>query len=102
MEGPKLISAVSFDMSRATYDKPLMVTAHAKRQLGLRRMYSLHLGQIREIGNDANHEIFNTGETDAKAAVDFAAMLLKLLYEFRPRAILPLRRGPRRMQHPSS
>ncbi|HME03378.1 MAG TPA: DUF4145 domain-containing protein [Solirubrobacteraceae bacterium] len=38
--------------------------------------------EIRQIGNDANHEIIEIGETDAKAAVDFVAMLLKLLYEF--------------------
>lgn len=38
--------------------------------------------EIRQIGNDANHEIFDIGEADATAAVDFVAMLLKLLYEF--------------------
>jgi len=38
--------------------------------------------EIRQIGNDANHEIFDIGDTEAKAAVDFVGMLLKLLYEF--------------------
>ncbi len=38
--------------------------------------------EIRQIGNDANHEIFDISGLDAAAAVDFAAMLLKLLYEF--------------------
>ncbi|MGI8801718.1 MAG: DUF4145 domain-containing protein [Solirubrobacteraceae bacterium] len=38
--------------------------------------------EIRQIGNDATHEIFDIDETAAKAAVDFVAMLLKLLYEF--------------------
>jgi hypothetical protein len=38
--------------------------------------------EVRQIGNDANHEIFDIGATDAMAAVDFMAMLLKLLYEF--------------------
>jgi hypothetical protein len=38
--------------------------------------------EIRQIGNDANHEIFEIDPTQAKSAVDFASMLLKLLYEF--------------------
>lgn len=38
--------------------------------------------EIRQLGNDANHEIFDIDQTQAKSAVDFVAMLLKLLYEF--------------------
>jgi hypothetical protein len=38
--------------------------------------------EIRQIGNDANHEIFEIDAGQARSAVDFAAMLLKLLYDF--------------------
>jgi hypothetical protein len=38
--------------------------------------------EIRQIANDANHEIFEITADDAKGAVDFVAMLLKLVYEF--------------------
>jgi hypothetical protein len=42
--------------------------------------------EIREIGNDANHEISEISEDRAKAVVDFVAMLLQLLYQFPERA----------------
>lgn len=38
--------------------------------------------EIRQIGNDANHEIFEIEEGEAKATVDFVEMLLRLLYEY--------------------
>ncbi len=38
--------------------------------------------EIRQLGNDANHEIFDIGTDEAKATVDFVAMLLRLLYEY--------------------
>jgi hypothetical protein len=38
--------------------------------------------EIREVGNDANHEISPITQAEARAVVDFVAMLLKLVYEF--------------------
>lgn len=38
--------------------------------------------EIRQVGNDANHEIFEISVEEAKGVVDFVTMLLKLLYEF--------------------
>ena len=38
--------------------------------------------EIREIGNDANHEIFDITLDEAKSAVDFVAMTLQIVYEF--------------------
>lgn len=38
--------------------------------------------EIREIGNDANHEIFDITQDEAKGALDFVSMLLKLVYEY--------------------
>lgn len=38
--------------------------------------------EIRQVGNDATHEIFDIGPDEAKATVDFVAMLLRLLYEY--------------------
>jgi hypothetical protein len=38
--------------------------------------------EIRQVGNDANHEIFDIGADQAKAIVEFVTMLLKLLYEY--------------------
>ncbi len=37
---------------------------------------------IREKGNEANHEIKQMSEADAKELIDFLAMLLKFIYEF--------------------
>lgn len=38
--------------------------------------------EIRELGNDANHEITLMTVEEAKAVVDFTAMLLRLIYEY--------------------
>jgi len=38
--------------------------------------------QIREIGNEANHEIRLVKQADAKEAVGFVSMLLKLTIEY--------------------
>ena len=38
--------------------------------------------EIREIGNDANHEIFDITVDEARGAVDFVAMMLQIVYEF--------------------
>jgi hypothetical protein len=38
--------------------------------------------EIREIGNDANHEIFDITPDEARSAVDFVSMLLQIVYEF--------------------
>lgn len=44
--------------------------------------------EIREVANDANHEIFEIGPDDAKGILDFSAMLLKLVYEYPERGRL--------------
>lgn len=38
--------------------------------------------EIRKAGNEATHEIVLMGEDDAKQLLDFAEMLLKIVYEF--------------------
>jgi Domain of unknown function (DUF4145) len=38
--------------------------------------------EIREVGNDANHEIKPIEREEAEGVVDFVSMLLKLRYEF--------------------
>lgn len=38
--------------------------------------------EVRELGNDATHEIKEFSLNEAKAAIDFVSMLLKLLYEY--------------------
>lgn len=38
--------------------------------------------EIRQVGNDANHEIFDINPNEAKATIEFVAMLLRLLYEY--------------------
>ncbi len=38
--------------------------------------------EIREVGNEANHEIPSVSKEEAEGVVDFVAMLLKLVYEF--------------------
>jgi hypothetical protein len=38
--------------------------------------------QIRNLGNEANHELPDMQETDTEDALDFTGMLLKFVYEF--------------------
>jgi hypothetical protein len=54
------------------------------------------IDELRELGNEANHEIRQFSVGDAHTALDFAAMLLKLLYEYpaRGRASVAARKGP--------
>ena len=44
--------------------------------------------EIRELGNDANHEIALMSVAEAEAIVNFTAMLLRLVYEYPQRARL--------------
>lgn len=42
--------------------------------------------RIRDKGNEANHEIVQMNEEDAKLMIDFVEMLLKLIYEYPAKA----------------
>jgi hypothetical protein len=42
----------------------------------------LWVDQIRELGNEANHEVSMMGKEDAEQLVTFCEMLLKIFYEF--------------------
>lgn len=42
--------------------------------------------EIRKLGNETNHEIREFTEEDAQLAVDFLAMLLRMLYEYPTKA----------------
>jgi len=42
--------------------------------------------RIRKLGNDANHDLPQMTADDAKDALDFTGMLLKIVYEYPARA----------------
>jgi uncharacterized protein DUF4145 len=48
------------------------------------------IDEIRELGNDANHEIVLMGKEEAESLLTFLAMMLKVVYEYPKRAKLSM------------
>ena len=46
------------------------------------------VGEIRTLGNEANHEIHLMNSDQARNAIDFTSMLLKILYEYPSRMVV--------------